>query len=110
MKRFCPPMSWVRSPIVHGGGVGGLLYEYGWLGDVGMDVGEQFMKARSASCSASDGEGAAKEKSRKSAVMVVVVCGVWCVVSSRRSVMVEDPAVVVEVQQLPYSRVRVAVV
>jgi hypothetical protein len=79
MKRFCPPMSWARSPIVHGGGVGGLLYEYGWLGDVGMDVGEQFMKARSASCSASDGEGAAKEKSRKSAVMVVggvrfVVC------------------------------------
>ena len=70
---------------MHGGGVGGLLYELGWwLGDLGMDVGEQFIQARSASCSASDGEGAAKEKSRKSAVMFMwcvprcVVCGVRC--------------------------------
>lgn len=39
---------------------------------MGMEVGEQFMSALSAAWSASDGEGASKEKSRKRAIAAVL--------------------------------------
>lgn len=55
---------------MHGGGVGGLLQG---VGVAGMDVGEQFISARSASWSTSDGAGRSKEKLRKRVAMVVVV-------------------------------------
>lgn len=67
MKRFWPPKSWARSPMVQGGGVSGLRWECVGVG--GIEVGEQFIMARSASWSASEGEGASKEKSRKRAAM-----------------------------------------
>ena len=70
-----------------------------------MDVGEQFMKARSASCSASDGEGAPKEKLLEKSV-VMVVCDVEQVLCGGRKIPVE----VVEVQQLPYNGMRMGMV
>ena len=96
---------------MHGGGVMGRPYRCSGVG--GIDVGEQFMRARSASWSASDGEGASKEKSRKSAMMAVVAVVAVLSPSGGLGVVVGCPGRSSSVggsAALPYSRVRAAMV
>lgn len=58
---------------------------------LGSEVGEQFIRARSASWSASDGEGALKEKSRKRAAMAAAVVRVVYLRGSSACKMVASP-------------------